>query len=693
MKFILPERYLIYLIPIIAFLSAFYSHVNGQVSYGGKPYPYDVKKTVTEVVKMPSFDYDQVLRQMESDNILDGKKPLPVGYNYEVDLNPLNSGKWTEMPDGTKVWRIEIMSESAFGIGIFFNEFVLERGARIFLYEPSQNEIRGSFDQRSNKDSENFPVSFIPGEKIVVELQVSAEMEDYGRLNIGTVTHVYVDIFGGSDLKDGRFGRSAWCNVDINCPEGDAWQDVKRAVCRIIFSSGATSILCTGTLINTTVSDAVPYLYTANHCINRSSEAQSAVFYFEYESPECNGLDGSVNKTIAGSSIKATSDSLDFSLLLLSEDIPEAYNPYFAGWTLTANPAPSSLSIHHPQGDVKKIAVSNTPLTSQYQTINPPSWLATSTPNGFWRVTQWDHGTTEGGSSGSPLLNNHGMIVGNLTGGDATCAVPINDYYSKFHLAWDYYSPYSKRLKPWLDENQTGRTAVFGYDPFFIPDPTSTILDIIANSPEHNILGSAIISSGLFETLSGSGPFTFFAPTDEAFNKLLPGTLDLLMSDKTGKLAEIIKNHIVNANILSPGLSDGSLLNALSGRRIQVTNNESGLYYDYSQINAPDKQAVNGVVHFTDAVILSADETNDPFIIFPNPAVEDFWIISAEGSMNGARLKLYTMNGSVLAEYTITDEKLGRVNVHNFPSGLYILEITHEQKVFLKKLILAKPNR
>jgi len=667
--------------------------VNGQVSYGGRPYPYEDRKAYSHIVKMPLFDYNLVRSQLDEEKTLDGRKPLPVAWNYEVNLNPYNSGNWHRVNDTTRLWRLEIQSDNAYALNVFFNEFALEKGVRVFLYDPAQTHIRGSFDHRSNKPSGSFPVSFIPGEKIIVELQVPWDMPDFGRLNIGVVGHAFADIFGSKDRKDGQFGKSGDCNVDINCPAGDEWQVLKRAVCRIIFISGLSQVLCTGTLINNTAIDGKPYLLTANHCINKSKEAESAIFYFGYESPECDGTDGSIENSLAHSVIKATSDSLDFSLLLLSEEPPDSYNPYFAGWTISDNPAPSSVCIHHPMGDVKKITIDEDPVTSQYQAdLHPTHWLFDSTPNGFWRVIRWNIGVTENGSSGAPLLNNNGLIVGNLTGGDADCSNPVNDYFSKFHLCWDYYPLSTKRLKPWLDENTTGRTVLPGYDPFFEPDTTSTIMDLLVNSPQHTGFASAIMAAGLQDLLSAPEPLTVFAPVDEAFGSLIPGTMDLLFSEQNAFILEVVKNHIINSEVFSVDLFNGQKLDALSGREINISVNENGLFYDYGTVISSDMMARNGIVHYLDEVILPIGQVKEQYHIFPNPAVDDLWIYSENESLKGARIRLYDLNGSLLADYPVSEEKLVKLNGINFPAGIYIIEILNNRSVFRTKMMFVKPD-
>jgi hypothetical protein len=123
--------------------------------------------------------------------------------------------------------------------------------------------------------------------------------------------------------------------------------------------------------------------------------------------------------------------------------------------------------VHHPQGDVKKISADYDPALIEYQQDNPPKWLYKgSIPGAFWRIAEWDYGTTEGGSSGSPLFNEDKKIVGNLTGGDASCFNSVNDYFSKFFLNWDYYPEPNKQLKFWLDPNNNNPAELDLYNPY-----------------------------------------------------------------------------------------------------------------------------------------------------------------------------------------------------------------------------------
>ena len=135
-------------------------------------------------------------------------------------------------------------------------------------------------------------------------------------------------------------------------------------------------------------------------------------------------------------------------------------------------------------------------------------------------------------------------------------------------------------------------------------DIPETVVDIIVNSENHNILESAVVAADLANTLSGDGAFTVFAPTDNAFGLLPSGTVESLLEDPTGQLANILLHHVVSGSNLSCDLSDGITIETLNGTSLNVSIDNGTVMIDNAVVTTADLIADNGVVHVIDAVLL-----------------------------------------------------------------------------------------
>jgi hypothetical protein len=148
-------------------------------------------------------------------------------------------------------------------------------------------------------------------------------------------------------------------------------------------------------------------------------------------------------------------------LLRLTEDPRNAANvtPYYLGWDRSGNAGIGGVGIHHPAGDIKKI--------SPYTMVPHSTAYLSNTVNANehrWRVI-WSSGTTEGGSSGSPLINNNHRVIGQLHGGYASCSAQSQpDWYGKFSTSWtgNGATDNRRRLRDWLDPNNTGVSVLNG---------------------------------------------------------------------------------------------------------------------------------------------------------------------------------------------------------------------------------------
>jgi transforming growth factor-beta-induced protein len=133
---------------------------------------------------------------------------------------------------------------------------------------------------------------------------------------------------------------------------------------------------------------------------------------------------------------------------------------------------------------------------------------------------------------------------------------------------------------------------------------TDTIPSVAEKAGSFKTLLTAVKAAGLAETLSGPGPFTVFAPTDEAFAKLGNTVSDLLKPENKAKLTAILTYHVVPGRIYSEAAVEAKAAKTVQGGSVKITTNEKGAFVDGAKILTTDIDASNGVIHVIDSVIL-----------------------------------------------------------------------------------------
>jgi V8-like Glu-specific endopeptidase len=405
------------------------------------------------VIEMNVFDLKDEIEKESFGSAKD--KPFIFAKVFDVEIDIKQNGLLIETNE-FKRWVLGVKSKGAYSLNFTFNEYNLPPKAELYIYNSKKTSFMGALTSENNKKEKILPVQPIEGELVFFEYIEPKNVPFSGSLIIGKVGHDYKNIF--QLLKDGRFELSGECNVDINCATGNEWQNEKQSVCRLFINNNG---FCSGALINNVNNNGTPFLLTANHCISTNNAANNTVYVFNYESPTCNGSDGSVAQSISGATLRSTwswnsstNRGSDFTLVELSNTPSSNFQPYYSGWDRSNVAASSSTGIHHPMGDVKKICVENNTLTSTF--YDP---VTGDTNADHWRIADWDIGVTEGGSSGSPLYNQNKRIVGQLHGGDAECnGLSDNgqpDWYGKFSSSWNGGVTDATRLRSWLDPNNT----------------------------------------------------------------------------------------------------------------------------------------------------------------------------------------------------------------------------------------------
>ena len=390
--------------------------------------------TTTE---LPDFDEDAM---MQEDEIMNEAKnsPYRFGKNHVIGMNLENGGDWNTLPNGDKVWMARFVSPGAYSLNLCFDKFTVAPGCKVFVYTEDHEHLLGAYTS-AESNPEGFGTYPVPGESIIVEFYEDADHAGESEIQIETVTHAYRDL----DKVARDIGDSGSCNNNVVCPEGAPWQDQINSVVMIVVNGNG---ICTGAMVNNTAEDGHPYFLTANHCLGGS--VASWVYRFNWQSTICAGNNAGSFDTVGGGTLLNSGAGSDYALLEINNGnpIPTAYNPFYAGWDATGTFPTNQTAIHHPSGDLKKISFDN-----------DAAGQATYGSAQCWRIFNWEDGTTEPGSSGSPLFDQNQRIIGQLYGGQATCSNNVNDYYGRFDVTFP-------SICNWLAPG-CGTTVLDGYDP------------------------------------------------------------------------------------------------------------------------------------------------------------------------------------------------------------------------------------
>ena len=134
---------------------------------------------------------------------------------------------------------------------------------------------------------------------------------------------------------------------------------------------------------------------------------------------------------------------------------------------------------------------------------------------------------------------------------------------------------------------------------------TKDIVDTAVGAGSFNTLVAAVKAAELVETLKGKGPFTVFAPTDDAFKKLPPGTLDdLLKPENKAKLAAILTYHVVPGKVMAKDVVKMKSAKTVNGQSLTISKKDKAVMVDSAKVTKTDIGCSNGVIHVIDTVVL-----------------------------------------------------------------------------------------
>lgn len=408
---------------------------------------------------MPALD-NEALLQAELERRQPGLAPR-FAENIEVDVSPETQGTWETLPSGRDVWRLRILSAGARSINLGFSRYFMPAGGTLILYSPDKKRVMGPFTPADNEQHEQLWTPIFEGDQLVIEVQLPASKRNELKLHLSYVNH---DFLGFSGIVSGS------CNLDVVCGGADGWEIVDRyrdiiQSVAVIGTGGGT--FCTGFLINNTRNDCTPLFMTAAHC-GIANNAASLVAYWNFQNNSCRqpntpqsggAGNGTLNNFNSGAVLRASYSPSDFTLVEFDDPVSPTSNAFFAGWIVDETPPQDTvICVHHPNTDEKRISF-------EFNSTHIGAWGSGGdvVPGGdHVIVPDWDIGTTEGGSSGAPLFDREGHVVGQLHGGGAACGNNDYDSYGWFYSSWEGGGTPSTRLKDWLDPDNTGITSLEG---------------------------------------------------------------------------------------------------------------------------------------------------------------------------------------------------------------------------------------
>jgi hypothetical protein len=376
-----------------------------------------------------------------------GKIPKAIPFKFgktiplSLDIDNNDHGEWiVDETVGTRMWRFKVKSNGAYSLSIYFSKFKLAPGSELYII--GEQETHGAFTaELNNKVDGLFGVAPVAGDYLILEYIEPLDSPHYkSSIVVSHMVHGFrPNPFTSNDLK----ALSGSCHVNVACPAGHGKAELINSVALMITGQGDS--FCSGAMVNNVKGDGRQLFLTAEHCIGNST-VTNFMLGFNYQYRYCNSIFEGRPRTLTahGMRLLRSAKNSDYALLEVIERIPDDYGVYLAGFDATkgARRQGSFFGIHHPSGDVKKISTFTGPI-EQLRIID-----AGNSPN-YWRVSAWATGATEPGSSGSPLFDSHGYIIGHLLGGESSCSnTQGSDYYGAVDKDWNNSPPLSADLDP-----------------------------------------------------------------------------------------------------------------------------------------------------------------------------------------------------------------------------------------------------
>ncbi len=454
--------------------------LNAQLERTGTPVSWNQQLTVPIANEWLSEANVQSLLEEDASQAEDRSVPYRFAYAQSVNWTMDNSGSWYNLQNGDRLWMLGISYEGALSISVTFSDFQLPKGGKLYVYSEDRTDYWGPLTDEDNRATE-LGLPHVKGQKIYLEYYEPRAYRGEGSLQVNYVSGSYRD-------WQAEVAPIQNCAQWLSNAEG-ALQTMRSgaSVMRVLLDHGQR--YATAVLINNSLNNADPLVIVPSELLQGGTA--SMVFQFGLNDLQClSPLTTCELQSICGAEVVSSDAAVGLALLRLHKSPPTEWDAYYAGWSLNNLTEGTRYCIQQPKGLAKSY--------SRYEGSFMPFIQG---QDSFVGLGGLGVGQTDGGSLGSPLLDEDFNVVGIFTGGNSRCAIEggmdrfvlLEDAWMTFRQFLDPLQSSADRI-PGMESPEVEIGAQSDTEILLYPNPTSHIFQI-AGASDLKVLSIEIYDS------------------------------------------------------------------------------------------------------------------------------------------------------------------------------------------------------